>query len=377
MKIVLVCNEYPAVRPHAGIGTVVQILAIGLWRRGHEVTVVGWGERNQETWDQGVRVVTLQGSRRRYIGNLQSRLNLRRWLIRRAAEGQIDLVEVPDSQGVLPFGATGCKVVVRLHLSFSAVGEATGEKHGRGLTLYERLTVRRNRRWIAVSRYVLELTRKTFNVAEECAQVIYNPSVPIQSDLPEIAGLPEKFVLFAGHVGSRKGADVLASAMRVLMDERPDLHLVYVGGIYEKEGRPISEHIRAQMGSQLSERVHFLGCLERNQVLTCMKSAAVFAFPSWVEGFPMVILEAMKCGTPVVYSRHPAGTEVIQDGISGLLADPACPLEFSDKICRILNDPALARHLAENGKMRVTEQFSVDAFLDATEKFYQECIAND
>jgi glycosyltransferase involved in cell wall biosynthesis len=66
---------------------------------------------------------------------------------------------------------------------------------------------------------------------------------------------------------------------------------------------------------------------------------------------------------------------MIEDGISGLLADPASAKDFSDKIGRLLDDPHLASRLALHARERVAERFSLDKCLEATERFYSECMS--
>jgi glycosyltransferase involved in cell wall biosynthesis len=80
-------------------------------------------------------------------------------------------------------------------------------------------------------------------------------------------------------------------------------------------------------GLGLAERVHFLGFVrDRQRLRDLYRSAGAFALPSAYEGLPMVLLEAMSCGTPVVGSDIPAITEVLDDGRTGLIVpvgDPA------------------------------------------------------
>ena len=259
MKIILLCNEYPTVRAHAGIGTVVQILARGLSRRGHDVTVIGMGDTASESWDGGVRLRTYIRCKWNYVGNLISRMRLRRRLIELVKQDHVDIVEVPDSQGLLPVPISHCATVVRLHLSFTGVTHVTGEKHGRGLAFFERRTVASNSNWIGVSSYVMNLTQKAFGVAPKRSAVVYNPAVALPEGPLETPDLPRDFILYAGHVSSRKGADVLAKAFAEIADRYPDLHLIYVGGIYSDNGIPISDRITEELGPARSQRVRFLG----------------------------------------------------------------------------------------------------------------------
>jgi glycosyltransferase involved in cell wall biosynthesis len=373
MRIMFLCNEYP-LRPHAGIGMAVQTIARGLSQRGHEVTVVGLGDASQQDNDGPIRVVTLQRYKLPYLGNLLSRIRLRRWLSARVRADQIDIIESPDSEGLLPFGIRGCVVVVRLHLTFTAVKRVTRKDSGRGISFFERRTLSKNNNWIAVSNYVLELTRETFGVSPKREAVIYNAVGLVPSALPKLPNLPGSYVLYAGNVCSRKGADLLAKAMRGIMIERPDLHLVYVGGVFREEGRMVSATISDILGPGLNDRVHFLGRLGREKVLSCMRHAKVFAFPSHVEACPLVVLEAMTCGVPVVFTKYPPGPELITDGITGMLADPSCPNEVREKITRILDDTAFANRLSQNAQAVISERFSLEKCTDSTERFYEECL---
>jgi len=374
MKIVFVCNEYPP-RPHGGIGTFVHTVAQRLLQRGHQVTVVGFGESGREEMDEGIRVVTLLASKVRYLGPLVSRLRLRRWLSVQAERGQIDIVEAPDFMGLLPFGLSGCPVVIRLHVSSTSISLQAGQRVSAGVSRYERRTLAANPNWIGVSNYILDLTHATFSISARRSAMIYNPVPTIPSNLPEMPELPARFVLYAGQVSRRKGALVLAEAAREFMASHPEVHLVYVGGNLPLNGdRPLSELIRETVGPELNGRVHVLGHLNREKVLACMTRAKVFAFPSCLEALPLVVLEAMKCGVPVVCTAYPPGPEIVEDGVNGLLADPTSPRDFSEKITRLLDDSALAHRLVANARQTVTERFSLERCIDETERFYEQCL---
>jgi glycosyltransferase involved in cell wall biosynthesis len=373
MKITFVCNEYP-LRPHAGIGMAVQTVARGLSQIGHEITVVGLGDRFGEAKDGAIDVITLPMHKWPYLGNLVSRIKLRRWLTARAKGGDVDIIEVPDSQGLLPFGVKGCPVVVRLHLTFTAVKAVTGREGSAGISFYERRTLSQNSNWIAVSKYARDLTRTVFGLSAKRETIIYNAVGSIPSAIPRLPNLPDHYVLYAGNVCKRKGADLLAKALRDVMTERPCLHLVYVGGVVRENGQLFSQTISDILGPTLTSRTHFLGRLDREQVLSCMKHADVFAFPSHIEACPLVVLEAMACGVPVVFSKSPPGPELITDGATGMLADPSCPKEFGERIMRILDDRALANRLSQSAQEVIAIQFSIAKCTEATEKFYKDCV---
>ena len=133
MKIVLISNEYPLVAAHGGLGVITRAVAKALTGYGHAVTVVGIGEGAGELDDDGIRVVTLPRSSTRGIAWFVNRLRVWRWLQRAARAGQIDVIEVPDFEGMLPFRVRGCTTVVRLNLSSTTIArQANGRSPNDG-----------------------------------------------------------------------------------------------------------------------------------------------------------------------------------------------------------------------------------------------------
>jgi glycosyltransferase involved in cell wall biosynthesis len=356
----------------------VQTLARALSSRGHAVQVVGLSDKNEEFWDGSIKVTMLQSSGIRFIGNLISRLRLRSWLTSQARRGLIDIVEVPDYLGLLPFGIPGCPVIVRLHISTTAIYREANLKIPKGINFYESRTLSSNPSWIGVSQYILDSTKEIFGLIPKYEAKIYNPVPSVPPEIPDIQDLPDKFILYAGQVSRRKGAVVLAEAAKELLPNRPDLHLFYVGGEIVQPGmKSINEQTREILGPKLSERVHFIGWVERERVLSYMKKAAVFAFPSKLEALGLVVLEAMQCGTPVVCTSMPPGTELVEDGVTGLLADPTLPRDFAEKMARILDDTAFAARLSANAKKSIAARFSLGKCINETEVFYQACVERE
>ena len=375
MRIIFICCEYPPF-PHGGIGTFVHTLANGLQARGHHIIVVGLGEKKMQWKDGEIEVFVLQNSKIPYLGNMISRLYLYLWLRDRVTKEQIDIVETPEFLGMLPFGLWDCPVVVRLHQSSTAIYLHRGQRIPKGIALYEELTLRMNSVWAAVSNNVYVYTCKIFEIQPWRVRTIYNP-VPISESSPlAIPELPVKFLFSAGQVSRTKGVVELAEAAREVMKTDADLHLVYAGGHISVEASvPISEEILRAVGPELIGRVHFLGHIEHSQVLGCMAKATVYVFPSRLEAFGMVVLEAMHCGVPVVCSSYPPGPEIITDGFDGLLADPTSSSDLVEKIIRILQDPKLAEQLASNAKRTVEKRFSLEKCVSETESFYAECLS--
>ena len=89
-----------------------------------------------------------------------------------------------------------------------------------------------------------------------------------------------------------------------------------------------------------------------------LETLDVVALPSWTEGLPLVLLEAMARGRPVVATPVGGTPELVTDGETGLLVPPRDPEALAEALRRVLDDPELARRLGEAGRARVAERFT-------------------
>jgi glycosyltransferase involved in cell wall biosynthesis len=376
MKIGFFCQEYPP-RPHGGIGTFVKTLADELHRLGHEVTVVEFGEHPGERSENLARVVTLPQSHVPKVAWLINRWRLRSWLRRAVRSGEIEIFELPDFQGWLPFPGELCPVVVRLHLADSILTRDGGDPVSLVLRLCEYLTLRNNTAWIGVSRYILNRTRAFFRLEPRQASVIYNP-VTI-GELPPHTKPCRPFswpyVLYVGSISERKGALTLAHAASKLMDREEKVCIVYVGAETDYRGKPISEEIRRIVGHKHRARLLFTGWLPRDQVRQWMYHAAAVALPSRLEAFALVPLEAMALKVPVVYTKVGPGPELITDGVDGLLVEPDDAASLTRLLTRLLADREYAQRLAEAGQNRALGTFDLDSCVRGTLALYQNLSA--
>src|SRR5687768_4892209 len=101
-------------------------------------------------------------------------------------------------------------------------------------------------------------------------------------------------------------------------------------------------------------------------------AADVFALPSWTEGFPLVVLEAMALGRPVVATAVGGTPELVADGETGLLVPPRDVAALTASLKRVLDDEGLRRRLGEAGRRRVAERFSPEAMTRDVLAVYDE-----
>jgi len=120
----------------------------------------------------------------------------------------------------------------------------------------------------------------------------------------------------------------------------------------------------------LSKTVLFLG--RRNDVPSVLVSCDLFVLPSWAEGLPNSVLEAMAAGLPVVATRVGGIPEVIEDGVSGLLVAPRDSHALAIAILQVLKNERLAKQLGRSAKERVYTQFNFERLLSELDNLYME-----
>jgi len=153
-------------------------------------------------------------------------------------------------------------------------------------------------------------------VRNELIRVIYNG---VNKDLfkpcPSIDKKNNDNILFIGNIKRGKGVVELLKAFSNISIQYPELRLNYVGN------GGITALLKEQTNKLgLSNRVSFLGSVPHTDLPLLINQARILALPSYAEGVPNVILEAMSCGTPVVATEVGGIPEIIKSGVNGFTA---------------------------------------------------------
>ena len=159
-------------------------------------------------------------------------------------------------------------------------------------------------------------------------------------------------LLFVGRLRIRKGVEVLLEALRELRRRVPRAVLRIAG---DGEHRESLECRMAELG--LESAVSFLGTCDAARVRALLRGAAALVVPSIYEGMPLVVLEAMEAGVPLVASRVSGIPEVVVDGETGWLVPPEDPAALAGALAEILTNPDEARRRGEAGRRRVEERY--------------------
>lgn len=161
-------------------------------------------------------------------------------------------------------------------------------------------------------------------------------------------------VLFIGRLDAVKGVPVLLEAFAALRATVPDARLTLVGDGPDRAG------LEAQAAG-LGDAVRFTGYLTQQAVAAELDAHDVLVLPSFAEGVPMVLMEAMASRLPVVATRVGGVAELVEDGVSGFLVPPGDAASLAARLGDLLADPELCRRMGTAGRTAVTARHDVRA----------------
>jgi glycosyltransferase involved in cell wall biosynthesis len=230
---------------------------------------------------------------------------------------------------------------------------------------------------IASSRASKQDLVKNLGIASSKIHVVYlgierrfRPAPP-RADLLRHLGwtLGEQVLLFLGNLEPRKQPLFLLEALQELLAARRRVRLVICGKGPLLD--TLRRHVR-QMG--LENYVALTGMVPEDAKPDYYNLADVFLFPSMLEGFGLVLGEAMSCGKPVVAFQTSAIPEIVEDHVTGLLAPPGDLKEFVRNILLFLDRKELRLQMGADAAQRVERLFRWERAARETLNIYQQTI---
>jgi glycosyltransferase involved in cell wall biosynthesis len=182
------------------------------------------------------------------------------------------------------------------------------------------------------------------------------------------AASASSYVLSLGRISWKKGLDRLLCAMVYV----PNTELLIAGNDEENYEARLKIMVR-ELG--MSERVHFLGPVHGEKKWGLIRSAAVFALPSYSENFGMAALESMACGCPVVVTPDVGLAAAIREAGAGIVADGE-PKELGAALSALISDPARRQAMGEAGQKLARQNYSWTGIAEQMEHVYERCLEN-
>ncbi|MFH1402724.1 MAG: glycosyltransferase family 4 protein [Candidatus Altiarchaeota archaeon] len=225
---------------------------------------------------------------------------------------------------------------------------------------------------IAISKELAENAPSEFKIPAEKVKMVINgvdteDFRPSESRLKKSLG-EGRVILSVSVLHRQKGVQHLINAMKDILVKAPDAVLVIVGdGPYKKDLEELASK------KELRERIIFKGRVPNTELIEYYNSCDVFAIPTVrVEGLPLIELEAMSCGKPVVASNIGGIPTVIEDRVNGMLANPGDAKDLAGKILEVLCDKKLSEKLGKNARKTILEKYSRERMAENTIRVYED-----
>ena len=178
-----------------------------------------------------------------------------------------------------------------------------------------------------------------------------------------------KYAIFVGRIDREKGLFDLVECGRYIRRERPELNFIIAG-----KGRDLKKLINKIKKIGLQDKFIFLGQVEKDNLVKLYQNATFFIFPSYHEGLPSVILEAMSCGLPIIATDVRGNRDLIINGENGIIVPPKEPKKLAEAINSLLEDEKLMEYLGKNARDTIIKKYTWDIVAKKMLKCYESLI---
>ncbi len=253
-----------------------------------------------------------------------------------------------------PLARLGVPIVSTIHMVAGPLHEICGPRKPLWFKLgflpwasVAKLAVLRHiRREIAVSRQDYRRLRRWYWPMHERFTQIYHSRIDAEAIDPGGSSEREKTVLCVGHFARRKGQVVLAEAFAAISSRYPEWSLKFAGHVYDDACQ--AEVLQAAKRCARPDQIQLLGQQENTAEL--MRNAAVFVQPSFFEGLPLALQEALFHGCACLATDIPGNDELIEHDVNGWLVAPKDAEAMTAGLEKLLSDPGLRTRLSGQGR---------------------------
>jgi glycosyltransferase involved in cell wall biosynthesis len=375
MKICMILSvPFP---PNEGIGYYTYNLSKKLLEKGHEIVVItrGSSKKTQTEIFDSIEII-----RAPYVPIYPFYLKIHGIFVNKvlkSLESNIDLVHIHTP--LSPFVKTSLPIITTVHTPM-----LTDYRQVEIKSIYSLLS-KISARFIS---YPLEkkliqssdvITTVTKSVAQELKEFYFDSKSinVVENGVDEKIFYPKKekseknikYAMFVGRIDREKGLFDLVECGRYICKERPELYFIIAG-----KGRDLNKLIKKIKNAGLQDRFIFLGQVNKDNLVKLYQNATLFILPSYHEGLPSVVLEAMSCSLPVIVTDVRGNRDLITQGENGIIIPPKEPKKIAEAINMLLGDKKLRQYLGENARNTIIKNYTWDIIANKMLNYYESLI---
>lgn len=182
----------------------------------------------------------------------------------------------------------------------------------------------------------------------------------------------KKLVLFAGTLCHEKGVYDIVKAIPMIRNKVRDVMFLFAGEPKSLEDSKRLDYL-CQHGVK-ENYIRFLGNVTGREKIDLFLSSDIFVLPSYSEGFPFTIIEAMAAGLPVVSTDVGAIPEIVVDGEGGFIINRGDYEKMAENINILLLDKELCSEFGKNNRKKVFEQYNLDRLISKLDRIYSQLL---
>ncbi|PPD01214.1 MAG: group 1 glycosyl transferase [Methylotenera sp.] len=287
-----------------------------------------------------------------------------------------DIVYLHNEPNILLFlrKRTGQKIVLHMHNDHLSM-RLFRPLYRRALTKVDRV--------ICVSDYIRRQAVSHFPEFADKFSVVFNATDPdifkpygdeAECQLKDVIRLEQgkKYLLYVGRLSPVKGVHVLIEAFSEIHRRMPDVHLIIAGSsFFGGAAKTAYEQQLVDLAESVSDAIIFTGYLPHQKLKYLYSIVDMVVLSSvWQDPCPLVVLESMASGTCLVSSSVGGIPEIVENGITGILVEPANPELLATAICMTLGDTTMLKEMESNARQKIISGYTWERLVCELENLF-------
>ncbi|EAS19980.1 glycosyl transferase [Flavobacteria bacterium BBFL7] len=375
MHIAYITPEYPHEKTghSGGMGTSIKNLVTRLVVKGHQITIVVYGQKTQEIFEENDIHFHLIKQKKYKIGGFYFyRKNIENYINKHLKN--VDLLEAPDWTGITAFMKLKMPLIIRFHGSDTYFCHVENRPQKKKNKYFESNAVSKAQAYIAPTQFAGSTSMRLFNLPMDLLKVI-----PYGLDLSQfinedISNYNPFTILNVGTLIRKKGVFQLVQVFEKVLEKYPQSQLTFIGGDsndVQTGAHSTWELIQNTTPPLVLENINYLGKVPYSQVQEHIRKAHVCVFPSLAETLGMVTIESMAMGKAVVNTNIGWAQDLIEDGVDGYMHHPDDINNYVSSINKLFSDGEEVNRIGQNAINSVASKFDINHLVEENVKFYR------